>query len=197
MDALRPLGGPVALLFACLASGLLVPLPEDVALLVAGWEARRGALDPGWAALAGIVGTLGRDAVAFGLGRLLGPRIERLPFVRRMIGERRLARAHASFAARGGRMLFWARFAVGLRTPLYFAAGSLGHPVRGFVLVDLAGLLLTVPLTLALGAALGSDAAETLVRALVHQRVALLVATVGGLGWLWWRRADRRSGGAA
>lgn len=183
-------GGPLALFFACLVSGLLVPLPEDVALLFAGWETVAGDLSPGAALLAGTLGVLGRDLVAFGLGRVIGPRLEGLPRVRRFLGEARLARAHDLVNRHGRRMLFATRFAIGLRAPLYFAGGSLGYPLLSFVLLDLVGLALTVPLTLWIGRRFGTEAAEALTAALGHQRIVL--ASLVGLGLLWWFVQARR-----
>lgn len=193
LDSLPPLGEPTALLFACLASGLLVPLPEDVALLVAGWEVRTGSLDPALALAAGVVGTLGRDAVAFGLGRALGPRIERHPLVRRLIGEGRIARAHALFGRHGARMLFWTRFVVGLRAPLYFVGGSLDFPLRRFVWLDLVGLFVSVPLTLAIGAWAGAGAATAVASAVAHQRALLALTACAGLLWLLAKRRRREA----
>jgi membrane protein DedA with SNARE-associated domain len=187
--------GALALFLACLVSGLLVPLPEDVALLVAGWEVGGGRLSLPAALLAGFVGTLGRDMIAFGLGALVGPRLERLPRVRRLVGEARLARAHAVFERHGSRTLFLTRFAVGLRAPLYFVGGSLGFSARRFLVVDAVGLLLTVPLTLWLGHRFGEDAAAGLRAALGHQRLVVAIALVLGAAWWAWR--VRKSGGEA
>ena len=192
MHPLLP-GGPLALFVACLVSGLLVPLPEDVALLVAGWEIRKGALDPIAAGLAGLMGVLGRDVIAFSLGRVLGPRIEGLPWVRRILGEHRLERSHALWERWGARMLFLTRFAVGMRAPLYFVGGALGYPASRFVGLDLAGLVLTVPLTLWAGWRFGPGAAEALTSALAHQRVLLALLVVSCLGWLLLRMGRREA----
>ncbi len=185
--------GPTALFVACLVSGLLVPVPEDVALLVAGWQIQAGDLPLGGALVAGIAGTLGRDVVAFGLGRLIGPRLERLPLVRRILGEARIGRAHALFARRGHGMLFLTRFAVGLRAPLYFVGGTLGFPIRRFLLLDLSGLALTVPVCLWLGASFGEDAAAGLKLALGHQRLVLATIAMGLGAWLLAQRMRGRT----
>jgi membrane protein DedA with SNARE-associated domain len=184
--------GPAALFFACLVSGILVPLPEDVALLVAGWQVGKGDLAVGPALLAGVAGTLARDLIAFGLGAVVGPRLERLPAVHRFIGEARLARAHALFEKHGRGMLFWTRFAVGLRAPLYFAGGSLGFPLRRFLGLDLVGLAVSVPLTLWMGQAWGEEAAIWLKAALSHQRIVLTtIVTAATLYTLWRFRGSR------
>lgn len=182
-----------ALFFACLVSGILVPLPEDVALLVAGWQVRSGTLPLGHALVAGVLGTLGRDLIAFCLGAVIGPRLERLPLVRRVVGEARLARAHALFERHGPGMLFLTRFAIGLRAPLYFVGGSLAFSLRRFLLVDALGLLVTVPLTLWAGHTFGEEAAAGLKIALRHQRLVLFgVITLAVAWWAWRARRARR-----
>ncbi|MDP2309527.1 MAG: VTT domain-containing protein [Pseudomonadota bacterium] len=186
-------GEPLALFLACLVSGLLVPLPEDVALLVAGWQVSVGELTFSAAVVAGFAGTLGRDLLAFGLGAVVGPRLERLPLVRRALGEARLARAHALFEREGRRMLFFTRFAVGLRAPLYFVGGSLAFPMRRFLLLDALGLLLTVPVTLWLGHTFGEDAAAGLKVALAHQRVVVGCVLIAGLAWWLGQRVRARA----
>jgi membrane-associated protein len=174
---------PLALFLACLVSGILVPLPEDVALLVAGWRVQTGELTLAHALMAGVAGTLGRDLLAFGLGAVLGPRIERHPRVRRLLGEARLARAHALFERHGSRTLFLTRFAMGLRAPLYFVGGSLGFPLRRFLLLDIVGLAITVPITLFLGHTFGERAAHSVLDLLAHQRTTILVVLVLLLLW--------------
>lgn len=186
-------GEPLALFLACLVSGILIPLPEDVALLVAGWQMNAGQLSLSAAFLAGFAGTLGRDLIAFGLGALVGPRLERLPLVRRFLGEARLARAHAMFEREGRRMLFFTRFAIGLRAPLYFVGGSLAFPMRRFLLLDALGLCVTVPLTLWLGHTFGEKAAAGLKVALAHQRVVFVCLVIAGLAWWLFQRFRQRA----
>lgn len=181
---------PLALFLACLVSGLFVPFPEEVALLVAGWRIRTGELDPALAVAAGTLGTLGRDLIAFGLGSVLGPRLERMPRVRRLLGEARLARAHALFEGHGRSMLFFTRFLMGLRAPLYWVGGSLAFPVRRFVALDLIGLAITVPATLWTGYTFGEGAEAGLHAALAHQRAVLVGAVL--LVGAWWLGRTRR-----
>jgi membrane protein DedA with SNARE-associated domain len=178
-----PLGPPLTLLVACLASGLVIPVPEDVALLLAGWQIRQGELSIFGALAAGMLGTLGRDAIAFTAGRVFGPAIERVRFLHRLGVPRRVGWARAKLERHGSRMLFLTRFLVGVRAPLYFAGGSLGFPTRRFVLLDLVGLCLTVPVTLAIGHAAGVPAVDGLTAALAHQRAA--IATLLLLAALW------------
>jgi membrane protein DedA with SNARE-associated domain len=182
---------PVSLLIACLASGTVVPVPEDVALLVAGHAVAQGHLGYAAAFGAGFAGTLARDGLAYAAGRAVAPHLESR-WLRRVAGSRRVARARALLARHGDRMVFATRFAVGLRAPLYFASGLMGFPVARFVVLDLVGLLLTVPLALWLGGWAGPPAAEAVRAALSHQRLLVGGLAIAGLSWLYVRRRRER-----
>jgi membrane protein DedA with SNARE-associated domain len=185
-------GTPLSLFLACLASGTLVPLPEDVALLVAGHAAAQGRIGYGAVLIAGTLGTLGRDVLAYLAGRLVAPHLETSRWLKRVAGSRRIAHARGLLARHGTRMVFATRFAVGLRAPLYFASGTLGFPFARFLALDAVGLLVSVPLTLWLGAWAGPTAAEAVQGALAHQRVAVGVVIVVGLAWVLVKRRRER-----
>lgn len=178
----------LTLFFTCLLSGVLLPFPEDVALLVAGWKVKLGE-SPLWVALAaGLFGTFGRDAAVFFLGRYGGSRV--MPYVRRWFGPARIDRAHATLVGKGRWSIFGIRFLVGARAPLYFMAGALEFPVRAFLVADALGLLVTTPLTLWIGWRFGPTTATWLQEAIKHQRVLLIVAALGLAAFIW-RRSKR------
>lgn len=187
---MEPYAGPAALFIACVASGIVVPMPEDVSILVAGWQVGDGHLDPGPTAAAAYLGTLGRDALAYTAGRVVGERLDESRFARRL-GLGRLSRLRARYEARAERLLFLARFAIGVRSLLYFVSGTLGVPARRFLVTDGLGLLLTTPLLLWLGARYGADASAWLAGVLVHQRWMLAGLLAVGAGAWWWRRSFR------
>jgi membrane protein DedA with SNARE-associated domain len=168
--------GPLALAGACLVSGLLVPLPEDIAILVAGWQMHQGTLSLPAGALAAVVGTFGRDALAFGAGRLTMRRALAEGRLARLLRSRRIAAARAQIESRGDGLLFAARFAIGMRSALYFAGGTTDRPFLRFAALDALGLAITTPLLLGLGWSYGPDATEWLHDALAHQRGLLALA---------------------
>ena len=65
------------LFIACFVSGVLVPVPEDVPLILAGLAVARGEMPLAVAVTAGASGTLARDGLLFALGRLAGRRFAR------------------------------------------------------------------------------------------------------------------------
>lgn len=180
-----------ALFLACLGSGIMVPVPEDIVLLVAGWQVLEGRLTPSGALSAAFAGTLLRDSIAFGAGRFAGPRIESL--AARLLGAERILAARDRFDRSATRTVFFSRFAVGMRTAFYFVSGSARFPVRRFLALDILGLLITTPLLLGIGAWAGPGASEALTRALEHQRPVVAAVIVAALIAWGWRR-KRRSG---
>ncbi|MSP56387.1 MAG: hypothetical protein EXR69_12410 [Myxococcales bacterium] len=184
---------PEALFLACLVSGVLVPVPEDAPLLLAGLAISRGELSAPVAALIGVTSTLSRDGFLYGLGRLAGPRLHAL--LEKVIGPQ-LGRAIDRFEGRSqgqqDGLLFLTRFAVGMRGPLYIVAGLLDISLRRFLVLDVIGLLIHVPLVLALGAYYGEDAATALQGLLTHQQPVVLGLTALVLA-AWLRRRVRRA----
>lgn len=177
----------VSLFGVCLVSGLLVPIPEDVAILSAGFAVREGRLGLGGAFLGAFAGTFLRDAIAFTVGRFAGERLWAL--AARLFGEARLDRARRRFEGAAGQTVFLTRFAVGMRAPLYFVGGTLRFSFRRFAVLDAIGLCLSTPLLLWIGAETGPAAADWIVAILPHQRVAVaLLLGIGLLGWFTWRR---------
>lgn len=188
---------PFSLFAACAVSGLLVPLPEDVALLLAGWQIEEGQLGAVEAAVAGITGTFVRDAVAFGAGRLVAHRASAGGWLSRLSASARITAWRDRLEARGDALLFATRFLVGIRAALYFAGGTTRVPFARFALYDAVGLLITTPLLLALGAWLGPGAAAWLEEALHHQRALLAGAALVAVAWVAWATWARRARRAA
>lgn len=188
--------GPFALFLACAASGLVMPVPEDVAILVAGWQVEQGTLAPLPAFAAALTGTLTRDTLAFLVGRVVADRLAESRFARRF-GLGRVLRLRERMAERAARAVFWARFAIGVRSILYFVGGTLDISFRRFLVLDLLGLLITTPLLLGLGGRYGTAATAWLTGALVHQQALLGTLTfLGVAAWLLSRYRRSTSTGA-
>jgi membrane protein DedA with SNARE-associated domain len=166
---------PWTLFWICLISGLLMPVPEDVALLWAGWLIREQELRVQGALIAGVFGVFFRDWLAFGFGRFLATRVEHYGWGRKLIGSEKVVKAHAILEKHGFLALILTRLAVGMRVPLFFAAGLLQYQKRAFVLVDGLGVLVTTPLTLYLGWYFGEEATALLKVLLANQRVVIVL----------------------
>jgi membrane protein DedA with SNARE-associated domain len=135
-----------------LACGLGLPLPEDITLLGAGYavylaqdsKLANPALFPMIAV--GMVGVMAGDTILFLLGRRLGPKAIRAWPFRLLITAKRMERVQHFFSKYGVWTAFFARFAAGIRAPIYLLAGSSGMRFRTFFLADIAAAALSVPL---------------------------------------------------
>jgi len=145
-------------IFGAVLSTLVLPVPEELTLLGAGWWAQAGAL-PLWAAwlsawLAIVVG----DTASYLMGRGFLPRLLRTRFGKRIVSPdlrkwaEDLVRRHGVWAILVG------RFLVGLRGPVYLAIGAARYPLLRFELINGAVGLVEVALLVGLGYRFGQSA---------------------------------------
>ena len=157
--------------FLAVLSTVVTPVPEETALLAAGWLARRtGASLVGVAACAWLATLIG-DTGTFALGRGL---------LQRVLGGARLGRivpahwrgwADEQVARHGWRAILIGRFLVGLRGFLYFALGGSRYPFGRFLAINAAVGTMEVALIVAVGYAVGEPRP-------MRGRVALIDAVV-------------------
>lgn len=137
-----------------LATGFGLPLPEDIPLLIGGYLCGQ---TPGkhpelWVMMPGcMIAIVGSDLVLYYLGRWMGPSIHRHPILKRLVGNRNLARAKAMFKKYDARFVFYARFLPGVRAPAFFTAGTFKMPVRRFLLWDGTAACLSAPWAMLIG----------------------------------------------
>lgn len=190
---LERVAGYPGLFLMCASSGVLLPVPEDIALLYAGSRLETGEMQWGPALFAAILGVFSRDLFAYGVGHLVGEWLLARPAVVRMFGRKKLDRARALVGRRGASAVFAGRFLVGLRAPVFLMAGAMGVPFRKFLVWNTLGMLVAVPGVMVLGFVFGPPLAEGAFFVVRHLRGALLIggAVVLVAVWLWWRlRAD-------
>lgn len=180
---------PLQLFLYCLGCGIVIPLPEDLILLIAGWSILQGQLEFMPALIAATFGILGRDSLMFWAGRYAEVLLERWPYTQRWLQSKRMDRARHLYENYGIRMLILTRFAVGMRPPLYVMAGMLSHRPSIFLLTDLLGLLITTPLTLWLGWCYGETAVALVESALGHTRLLLGISLGLWIIRYFWKRS--------
>jgi membrane protein DedA with SNARE-associated domain len=140
-------GAPAyALVFGMLvACGLGAPFNEDIALLVASALTLSGVMDPVTLIAISFVGLIVGDACVFYWGHRFGPRLLRSRFFSRIVSEDRLAAFQERILRRGPMYIFVIRFLPGIRTPLFFAAGSLKLPYRSLFIYDGVAAMIELP----------------------------------------------------
>ncbi len=182
------------LLVFCGASGLAVPVPEDVALLWAGMRVAEGQWRWVPTVMVALIGVQARDLAAWGLGRLAGDAFFESRWAARWVGRRAIARAQRLVAEHGALAVLAGRFFVGFRAPVFMVAGAMHLPVRQFLRWDFVGLLVTVPAVLGLGYAFGAPLLETTRWALAQSRWLAVAIVLGGAAWAWQRRGRAAPG---
>jgi membrane protein DedA with SNARE-associated domain len=88
------------------------------------------------------------------------------------------------------KVMLLARFMVGVRGPVYLAAGVVRMPFRRFILCDLICATLVVGTFFALSYAYGQEIYRLVRR--VEWNITLIALLVAGVAFLWWMRRRRQ-----
>ena len=172
------------LLVVLVLCGLGLPVPEDAVLLTGGFLAHRGIVEYPVALAISFVGVITGDCSLFFLGRRFGTGILRYFGLMHPGSRRSIARMRSFMDRHGHRAVFYGRFLAGLRALVYLSAGSLGVPVSRFLMYDLLGAVISVPLVVSLGYLFGGEI-ERILRYLGGiQRALLIIAVLSLLIWL-------------
>ena len=144
-------------IFGVVLSTLVVPLPEELALLGAGWVAHSGAT-PLWAAwVASWLAIVGGDTTSYFIGRSFLPRLLQTRFGKRIISPEMQAWGNELVQRHGFRVIILGRFLVALRGPVYLAIGAAKYSLLKFELINSAVGLVEVGLLVYLGYRLGQS----------------------------------------
>ena len=131
--------------FLLVACGFGLPMPEDIILFAAGMMAYYKAADVHLMIAVCFAGVMLGDGAVFTIGALYGRKIRRLTLVRRILPPKRLKMVRHKLHEQGNKVIFAARFMPGLRTPIFFSAGTLHLPFRVFAFYDGLAALISVP----------------------------------------------------
>lgn len=139
---------PFVVLLLC---GIGLPLPEEVSLIGAGVLLHRGEVEflpvTAVCSLAILLG----DSIPFWLGRKYGLSALRIRWVSKVVHPERFARLQRRFEDHGNWATFACRFFAGIRIPGYFVSGMMGMSYPRFLLLDLLGVGISVPISIWLG----------------------------------------------
>jgi membrane protein DedA with SNARE-associated domain len=185
-------------IIALLIAGAILPIPEELVVIAAGLAASYHQLNPYLAFAACLGGALAGDCILYTLGYHFGHGILReTRFFGGFLRPERELRVERMIRAHGLKVLFGARFLVGLRSTAYLAAGILRMPFRRFVAVDVAcatsviGLVFTLSYLYAwrLGNLWGLF---DMIRDAEVAFTVLIVLAVAAVILFYWRRHQRR-----
>ncbi|ASJ23199.1 DedA family protein [Laribacter hongkongensis] len=186
--------GYAAVFLVLLACGFGLPIPEDITLVAGGIISGLGYTHVHTMFAVGMAGVLAGDATMFLIGRLYGPRVRRLKFVRKILTPSRFRMVQGKFARYGNWVLFVARFLPGLRSPIFLTAGMTRRiPFWRFLLLDGLAALISVPVWVYLGyfGAYNRDWLMEMVHRGQHGVFVALGILAVVIAAVWWRRHRR------
>lgn len=178
---------PFVVLLLC---GVGLPLPEEVPLILSGLLYFKGEVEfVPIVAVCSLAILLG-DSAPFLLGRRYGKSALRFEWVAKILHPERFARLEDRFEEHGNWATFCFRFLPGMRIPGYFVAGTMGMRYGRFVLLDLLGVMISVPLSIWAAAKFGHQI-EKLEAEIsnLHTILAFLVASLALIMWYRSRKA--------
>ncbi len=150
---------PAALgIFLAVLSTLVLPLPEELALLGAGWFAHEGAISLVAAWLVSWSAVIAGDTASYFIGRGFLPALLRTRPGKRLVKPDTRAWAEELVKEHGFRAILLGRFLVGLRGPVYLAIGASKYPALRFSAINAAVGLVEVALLVGLGYVFGASA---------------------------------------
>ena len=180
-----------------LSCGLGVPLPEDIPLLLAGYFVANGQMNLFIAAICAWCGIIGGDCILYGLGRLLGLEITKVPVIGTHISKQRLEKVHVLFEKYGVWVVAIGRLFAGIRGAMVVTAGAIRFTFWHFIVADGLAAIMSGGMFMALGymgrKRFGS--LEHIKRKVEEsQREVLAVLVVALLFfalWKWWQNHQR------
>ena len=131
--------------------GLGFPIPEDPILVAAGYVAFDGYTNLYLTIPVAIIGALIGDLTVYFIGRNFGEEFLKLKYVRPVFSKKRLIKIRDYFKRHGAKTIFFARFVVGLRNPVYLVAGTMKIRLSRFIAIDSLGALISVPIFVCFG----------------------------------------------
>jgi len=194
MDSILTHGSYLGIMLFMILTGCGLPAPEEVPIIMAGVLSSQGQLDPRLAFASCLVGALLGDCVVYTIGYQFGHNIlAKYPRFARFLRADREAKFEHLIQTQGLKVLFVARFMVGVRSPVYLSAGILRVSFRRFLLTDLVSATAVVGLFFGLAYFFGDTIASWLRGAeLWFTLAALAVLVIGGAVYAWrvWRNVS-------
>ena len=184
----------VGLFVVLMLCGLGLPIPEDVALLAGGYLAHRGITRYPITLVVSLLGVVTGDNSLFFMGRRFGTGLVRYFTLAWPGRQHQIERIERFMQRHGAPAIFYARFLAGLRALVYLSAGSFGVRPAVFLLYDLLGAMISVPIVVTLGYIFGKQI-EMIVRYIggferLIVIVAILSAAVYGTRMLVLRKTN-------
>ncbi len=169
-------------------TGCGLPLPEEVAIVLAGVLSAQGTFEWQWAFAACLAGALVGDSLMYTIGYYGGLRLlYSHPRFAKLLGAQREARFEQAIQRHAFKVMLLSRFMVGVRGPVYLAAGIVRLPFRIFVLCDLVCATLVVGFFFGLSYAFGPVVGHWIRSGEIWVTVVVILAILAIGGLLYYR----------
>jgi membrane protein DedA with SNARE-associated domain len=191
-------GKYLALIVVLILTGVGLPIPEEVPVVAAGVLSAHGHMEPWLALVCCIVGAILGDSASYWVGYHFGRGfVWRHPRWARFFHPEREQQVEQMLKRHGLKMFFLARFLVGVRAPMYMAAGVMKVRFRRFLLMDLFCASVVIGIFFGLSWAFGEEIYSLIRNAEIALTlgVAAIVLVVGVYLWRRHRRRQAQSGG--
>lgn len=176
-------------------TGMGLPLPEEVFVIGAGIDAGAGTLEPWLALVTCLVGAVLGDCAMYAIGYHFGHGLVREhPWFAKLLHPRRERQMEAMIRKHGLKVFLTARFLVGVRSPVYVAAGVLRVSFRQFLLFDVlcASLVVSLFFGLSYGFADHIMGLWDEIREAEKALTAIIVAAIAAVAfYFYWRHRQR------
>ncbi|NOY41652.1 MAG: DedA family protein [Planctomycetes bacterium] len=191
MEFLLENGGYLGIIVFLVLTGCGLPIPEEVPIVLAGIFSSQGRLVPEWAFAACLFGALLGDSLMYAIGYHFGHGLVAAhPKFGKFVGAQREAYFEQAIQRHGFKVMLLARFLVGVRGPVYLAAGVVRMPFKRFLLWDLICATLVVGTFFGLSYSYGEHITRLLRDA--EMKLTLIVLAIIGFVFLWWMRRRRQ-----
>jgi len=182
--------GYLGIILFLVLTGCGMPIPEEVAIVFAGVVSSQGHLQPEWAFAACLFGALLGDSIMYAIGYHFGHGLMAAhPKLGKFVGADHEKYFEQAIQRHGFKVMLLARFMVGVRGPVYLAAGVVRMPFRRFLLWDLICATLVVGSFFALSFAYGEQITALIRNA--ELTLTLAVCALGLIAGVWWMRQRR------
>lgn len=186
--------GYVGIVLFLALCGCGIPIPEEAPLVLAGVLSSQGTFSHPWLAFACcLVGALLGDSIMYFIGRRLGHGwLTQHPSLSRFIDADQEEKFEHAVRKHGFKVLLLTRFLVGVRGPVYYAAGAAKVPYLRFLLWDSIGATVVVGLVFGLAYRFGEPIAKIVREAEeVATAVVVLALMLVGIYFLYKKQTTK------
>lgn len=183
----------IGIILILVFSGAGLPIPEEVPVVAAGVASSNGYLHPWLAFAACVLGALGGDIVLYAIGYHFGHSlVYRHPRFAHLLHADREAKIEQMIRKHEVKVLFLARFMVGVRAPVYLAAGILRIPFLRFLAIDAVCATIVVGLFFGLSYAYGDRLTRLIRQSEIGITVFVVLAAITIVCLLLWKQRRKR-----